>query len=460
MPVFPLLPPAIRLRPAFVLLVLLSAATSGPAADRPDQDEARVIHSILDRWVDACGGAKTLRRRETVEYHLQVSVNPARPALEMTAVARAGGPYRQTITLPGPLTLVEAYDGRTGWVQSDAVGFGLLSRAEAERTARENDPRLPLEVLQRYHDLRLLPEDYPAGGPLRGIELTDAAGLKETWFFSRSSGQRVRLERREAANTVVLEFMDFRPTEQGIEPSRMRRTQNGQQTNIEIVSVHYNRRVDQDSFAPPEKLLRDYRESERILQHYVQACGGDAIGRIRTAVTKATVEISSAGMKYPATMTQKLPNLVLNENEIPGMGAFLQGFDGQTGWAWAEMQGYRELKGAELLQLLSSADLHSALHLRSKLPLRRLLGERVIGGRRALGLVLGTVQGSAGSHYFDAETGQLLQVESNITAGPQGQLKVTVDFSDFRTVDGIVLPFVTVMTNPAMRIVTTILSVQ
>ncbi|MFI5337805.1 MAG: hypothetical protein ACHQ5A_13540, partial [Opitutales bacterium] len=46
------------------------------------------------------------------------------------------------------------------------------------------------------------------------------------------------------------------------------------------------------------------------------------------------------------------------------------------------------------------------------------------------------------------------------TAGPQGQLKVTVDFSDFRTVDGIVLPFVTVMTNPAMRIVTTILSVQ
>ena len=83
----------------------------------------------------------------------------------------------------------------------------------------------------------------------------------------------------------------------------------------------------------------------------------------------------------------------------------------------------------------------------------------MIGGRRAVGLALGSVQGLAGLHYFDAETGQLVEVESVLSAGPQGQLKVTVDFSDFRSVDGVVQPFVTIMTNPAMRIVTTIQSV-
>jgi hypothetical protein len=37
---------------------------------------------------------------------------------------------------------------------------------------------------------------------------------------------------------------------------------------------------------------------------------------------------------------------------------------------------------------------------------------------------------------------------------------VAIDFSDFRLIDGVMLPFETVITNPALRVVTRIQSVK
>jgi hypothetical protein len=165
-------------------------------------------------------------------------------------------------------------------------------------------------------------------------------------------------------------------------------------------------------------------------------------------------------LRIPTTISQKQPNLYVCEQEVPSMGPAQQGYDGRTGWAWSELQGYCVMEGVELQQMIGEADMMGPLRLRTLCPLRRLLGEKDENGRQLVGIALATLQGPVGVFYFDTKTFLLVRLETFVQAGPNGQLKVVADFSDFRRVDGIMIPFVTVVTNPAMRIVTTIESVQ
>ncbi|MBI2498538.1 MAG: hypothetical protein HYV75_11680, partial [Opitutae bacterium] len=153
-------------------------------------------------------------------------------------------------------------------------------------------------------------------------------------------------------------------------------------------------------------------------------------------------------------------NLIVSEQETPGMGTMWQGYNGKVGWAWNELQGYRTMEGPELQQLIGNADMQGSLRLSAQCPFRRLLGEQEDNGRRLLGVALASFQGVAGNFWFDTRTKDLVRVETFIQAGPSGQLKVVADFADFRRVDGVLIPFHTVVTNPAMRMVTTIESVE
>ena len=61
---------------------------------------------------------------------------------------------------------------------------------------------------------------------------------------------------------------------------------------------------------------------------------------------------------------------------------------------------------------------------------------------------------------FDAETGQLARIESTVQAGPQGQIQATIDFEDYRMVDGVTVPFLITTTNPALKLVTKITAIE
>jgi hypothetical protein len=93
-------------------------------------------------------------------------------------------------------------------------------------------------------------------------------------------------------------------------------------------------------------------------------------------------------------------------------------------------------------------------------PLRRVVSEGELNGRKVIAIELASLQAKAGLHTFELESGHLVRVESALVSGAEESIPVTIDFSDFRTVDAITMPFKTVMTNPAMQVTTTIQSVK
>ena len=430
----------------------------------PAPEEVQRVQAILDRWVEALGGVAVLEKLRGLEVRAVVEVAGGGPTFNLHTWQTLENFYRSELLFSNGTTLIEAYDGKVAWRRSSALGFGFVPAGELETTLRRNSIRAALNLRADYPDRRLLPDREVGGRRCHGVSLTPRTGGPERMFFDAENGRLLRAERwpvEGVTATEVYEFFDYRDVGGMMLSNEMKvQSPEGVYTIRRLETVP-NPLVGSALWTPPAEALREGLRVARILDRYVEAGGGSApLERIRTRVTEQEIEIPASGLKYRATLSQKLPNLMVVEQNLPGLGRMTQGFDGTTGWTNSEVQGYRVLKGAELRQLADNADLRANARLPERCPLRVWLGPREVEGKRTIALALATMQGPAGIFYFSEDDGHLVRVESGVTAGQEGALSVVFDFSDFRAVDGVVMPFATKATNPAITTVMRVVSVK
>jgi hypothetical protein len=440
-------------------ILSVETTVAAPPVDATADEQAQ-IRDIVNRWLDALGGDWRIEQLRFADYHSVISFGPGLPAIDTYVRATADGAYRYDYELPKFGRLTQAFDGQNAWQQNAELGFGLLSPAEHAQNLGGVDFRAPIKVGAYFPVRKLLPDATINGRRLRVIELTDRQGGQTKWFFDPTTGLRVHIEANIGPDVATVDFSDFRRVQGIQEPFHTVRHFGQRVVDVKMLSVLYNEPADPVLFALPAAWIDDTNEVQRVLNNYLRWSGAANLDRVQTRFTKGVLENAATGLKTTTVTYQKRPNLFLNKQEAPGIGQTMQGFDGKTGWAWSELEGYRTMAGAELQQLVGGADLAGPLRLQAVCPLRKLLEETQDGDRRLVGIALATLQGPAGNFYFDTKTFYLVRAETFVQAGPSGQLKVVADFSDFRDVDGIMLPFVTTLTNPAMRIVERVESVQ
>ncbi|MBI2518592.1 MAG: hypothetical protein HYV95_17085 [Opitutae bacterium] len=437
-----------------LLLLALGPLVRAKSTDNTTAD------SVLDRWIGACGGDERLKAIKATEYQTRYT-NAQGFVWELREQCRSDGAHRGVMqTRSGELVIYD--DGHTGWMQHVAFGAGLLPTDEVERNRRTSGPQESLRVRASFPQRQLLSDETINGKTVHVIELIDAKGWREHWVFSVTTGLRVRREVYDPKGRQVVDYSDFRKIDGVIEPFHGVSTQNGNVTTIEVLSANHRAKPDESSWSPPAELVADLERIEQTLARFRAAAGQPVdLAKVKTRFSRGHVEVTTSGVTFATIISQKAPNKILIEQEVPGMGKVLQGFDGAIGWAWSELQGYRQLVGPELAQLVAIGELHPITKLGEQIPLRKWLGERTEKDGRKLAVIeLATVQGSAGVHYFDVATGLLVRVETIIQAGPGGMLKVTADIGDYRRIDGELIAFSNTITNPAMRLVTTLDSVE
>ena len=225
--------------------------------------------------------------------------------------------------------------------------------------------------------------------------------------------------------------------------------------------VALNPPVDEALFVLPTAQLQEAIAVGAVLSRHEKSIGGaEAVARIHTRVTHLVLDISTTGTRTSETISQKSPDRILIETSTPGMGREARGYDGTTGWRSSELEGYRPLKPAELAGLIGEGGIHLVGRLAENYPFRRLAGERVINGRPAVAVALASQQGPAGTFYFDKENGRLLRVASPVAGDRANSTETMTDFSDFRKVDGLEIPFELVQTSPLARVTSTVKSVE
>ena len=424
-----------------------------------------VLDDLFAHWASSLGGlggTQFLRAYETDETE-EIEGAPG-PKTTLHVLRTAGGHFRFEVTRPGMAPSVQAWDGRVGWQTLADGSSGFLINPASDIWMIQNDLLFAYKALRPPIRFKALDPARLNGHDCMVASVTDLNNNEGTCYFDRASRLLVRIERRLSPTdpaTVSEDYDDYRDVEGFHVPFLMRMKIGNVVSVLRRSRVVINPPVADNAFVMSTAQYQEALALRDIVRRRDTAMGSAAaFSRIETRVTHLSVEVSTSGTTSEETVYQKHPNAILVEVQTPGMGKEARGYDGATGWFSSELQGYRPLRPAELAQLQSEGSVHMVGTLETALPLRRRVGERLVGDRAAVAIALASLQGPAGTFYFDKENDRLLRIAAPVSGDRENSTEATTDFSDFRRVDGVEIPFVVVQSNPLLRTVSTVRSIE
>jgi hypothetical protein len=180
--------------------------------------------------------------------------------------------------------------------------------------------------------------------------------------------------------------------------------------------------------------------ADQILENYIKAIGGrENWKKLTTRISTGTIDVPAMNLSGLVTVREKAPNRSIFTVNFNG-AVFQQGFDGKVAWSDDPQNGLREQAGDELAETKRDSDFYHPLDLKQIYSKITVTGTDKIDNRDAY--VVEASSGDLGTDkiYFDAQNGLVLRIvgQHHTLDGPA---TFTEDFTDFREVDGIKLPY-------------------
>lgn len=178
--------------------------------------------------------------------------------------------------------------------------------------------------------------------------------------------------------------------------------------------------------------------ADEITTKYLAALGGaDALQAIKSLAAKGTLETPRGSV--PVEIDRKAPDKELVVFHAPN-GTRLQGFNGTVAWEQEGSDAARTQSGAAAEQAKRQAEMFPALSLKSDYPQMRVLGVEKVNGQEAYRVAARREGGGFVLMDFDTQSGLLLRVET-FRRTPLGALPEATEYSDYRDVQGVKIPF-------------------
>ncbi len=190
--------------------------------------------------------------------------------------------------------------------------------------------------------------------------------------------------------------------------------------------------------APTTEQPKDLPALDSILDHYLAAMGGKAaLDAVSSRTMKGSLDLGG-GRVMALEIQQKAPDRYLQSLSTP-RGLMLQGFDGRAGWT-SRGGKVAPAEPKQLAEIRQEADLHFPAHIKERFDKLTVLARESVDGHDAFTVA---AKGADGSHEllsFDAATGLLtrrLAFETTVL----GRTSVETTYQDYRSVDGLMVPF-------------------
>lgn len=190
--------------------------------------------------------------------------------------------------------------------------------------------------------------------------------------------------------------------------------------------------------------------ADEIVEKHLAAMGGrEALGRVRTRVSTGTVRVETAVGPISGTVEAfaKAPNksrsLVTLDLSSLGAGTFIndQRFDGTTGYIIDTLNGNRDITGSQLEAMRNNGFPTIWLDYRARGLTIVLTGQETLAGGAAYVLEVTPKIGPRARAWVDAETLMLVKTSVPLESTPAGPVEQVTEYGDFRTVDGVKVPF-------------------
>jgi photosynthetic reaction center cytochrome c subunit len=186
---------------------------------------------------------------------------------------------------------------------------------------------------------------------------------------------------------------------------------------------------------------------EAVIDKYLQALGGvEKVSKMTSISAKGTsVGFGGFGGGGRVEFYAKAPDersIVIGFPDAPGRDASVRSYDGKVGWMKTPLSvlGEYQLSGSELDGARLDAQLSFPAQIKQVLTNVRALPSETIDNKD-----VNVIQGNGprrmfATLYFEKSTGLLIRTKRYGTS-PIGRLPTQIDYSDYRDVDGIKMPF-------------------
>ncbi len=208
---------------------------------------------------------------------------------------------------------------------------------------------------------------------------------------------------------------------------------------------------------PPAAPTTQPPAPDKILAKYLDALGGaDALAKITTRVEKGNVLAGQA--PTPIDIYMKAPNKRVSVSH-GGRGDSYTAYDGTAGWMGGGRGGARNMNSIDSMSSMVDAALAFPGNLKTVFTSWRPGHPDKIGDKDVY-VLMGRGPNAPQTRFcFDEQTGLLVRVTRYNDVG-FGLMPVQVDYTDYRAVDGIKIPFRWTLARPGGRFSIQIDSVQ
>lgn len=211
-----------------------------------------------------------------------------------------------------------------------------------------------------------------------------------------------------------------------------------------------------DEKSAPSKAVVKLPTVKEILEKYVQAIGGrEANEKIKSRMSKGTVEIAPMGIKGTAEAFQSAPDKSYSKTTLAGIGDIIESFDGTTAWTINPIQGNRDKTGNELAQTKLMNNFYREINLGKIYPKMEVKGIEKVGDNETYVVVAMPVGLEPETFYFDVKSGLLMRSDLTMLS-PEGKTPAKAFYEDFRDVDGVKVPFKLRVVLPQFEVITVV----
>ena len=195
--------------------------------------------------------------------------------------------------------------------------------------------------------------------------------------------------------------------------------------------------------------------ADQVVEKHLAAMGGrEALGKVTSRKATGTITVGTPGgdITGPVEIYSKVPNktrlyVVLDLTPM-GMNDKMtidQKFDGTTGWALNTLQGDKQITGNQLDNMKNAMFPNPLLNYKATGTTVELLPNETFLGKSLVVLKITPKVGSVSKLFLDPDTYLAVRTSGTVNSPEMGgDVEQVSEASDYRTVDGLKIPFKTV----------------
>jgi hypothetical protein len=193
---------------------------------------------------------------------------------------------------------------------------------------------------------------------------------------------------------------------------------------------------------------------DELMAKVVEAAGGEAaLRRHKTLRVVADVDLLHQGVSGEALIYARAPNSFAQEVTLTALGKklgfFHEFFDGTSAADEGSFMPYNPKTGKELDEVRLNSDFYAPLNWKTLFRKAEIRKMSKVEGEDAYVVVFTPEKGSPVTQYISAKSFLPLRQDS-ITTSDTISMPVTEVYSDYRSVDGVMIPFRRVQNSVAM----------